>query len=1186
MQSFLCRLLIMVFTFNCIAPTPGAWAQSSARTSPAELQAKRNDGGNPAAGAEIDVSLHLRRTPQNELQTRLNEEVSKQLDDSLSQAMQAFQTAEGTQELADAIVQLHQVMGQKHAQDQKVKRQQEEQKREEERERNRYTAPRSSTYVAPRIDPNLLLKQKPYQNEVLARLAKDDLLVTDMIDYIDPFDPALFSLKNTVYASEILGNSIDAFLQQPDEATIAELNGLFPMAQLRVLYRLNQLSKNGPSSVDNIMAVGSLRITLWKLHTYFTRTNQKDPLLEVKKSAPAPSVLARNNWMKDGPVSFSVQNPPFAQQRAAFTLPEDVYNKINNQFISELNALKAKDPKEGDEEYQLLLALADYATVYSMLTSPNRVKDIVKLFDGKVKRSLRGTPLPTKFQQQYSPVLNAIFTAVFESTKYSPRQSGDWNGTVEMLKEFSDPEQYSIPTRIFALEAASLLFRPFNSETLKNQQKKQPFPTFFTVNAATPDEDSRRLFANRTADIYCPLTYTHYLAVEDYGLDSRQMQMLADKLAYIYDGFYDISSAQIHMPGQDPHQYNTKCTMVMKNQPNAKKVDDENGVKFVMFVGNAIFWIYGGEIFALVGTAYRTAKGAMVVLPKAVKAAAAANKGRRALSFSVQIQKGVRYANTMSKLNKTGVTVLAETTGTRMVTRPVSPASAPNGAKLLPGAVGGKAGKAAMETVEETFTKTKAIRSMRGLRNQNLTNLTFNQPLPGFTTQLGTVNPAAREMLKGGIRNYDQWRKVSRNLIGVDGQPFQLAKLTGADLRAVAREAQLMMATRQAAQNGAFDLWLPLSPKGAPINTAGQWHNVSKFGVPQDMALATSAEGVTGAISESVAMGAHRVGKGVYANLPANPMEFSTTLGLPNLQADWVPELTKHLMETKQFSVLGEYALKNTRFWSGFNQNLKFFGAWAGLDMVTYPFMQNWIMDAATEDQTAEMKKYGEAFDPKKLAEDQDAQKEQELEIIAAGGSVNHNAMSAYGDVSAARDNSSEGALIVFPILAARHSLSNRGIGKFAFVSDQDKAAFDVMASRLRMNRAQREQGKVLKMKWAEMEKQAQAQLRDMFKEQIEADRTMYAEYFLSVSGPAAKNRITALFNDYEAKIMAVLDSSDSPDAQYEKITKVQRDIEQALRKEIEDVNRMNELLMEQYRKTASEEEYVPFQNDESEEAY
>ena len=271
-------------------------------------------------------------------------------------------------------------------------------------------------------------------------------------------------------------------------------------------------------------------------------------------------------------------------------------------------------------------------------------------------------------------------------------------------------------------------------------------------------------------------------------------------------------------------------------------------------------------------------------------------------------------------------------------------------------------------------------------------------------------------------------------------------------------------------------------------------------------------------------------------------------------------------METKQFSVLGEYALKNTRFWSGFNQNLKFFGAWAGLDMATYPFMQKWIIDTAAADQTAEMEEHGDAFDPAKLAEDQAAQEEQEREIIAAGGTVNNAQLSTYNDVDSTHNTSSAGVFIVFPILAGRHSLGN-----LSFVSDQDKAAFDILARRIQLKRAMREQAKVRKIKEAE-------QLRTMFKEKFAADKTMYEEDFLAVGGPAAKARITALFNAYEAKVMAVLDASDSPDDQYEKIIQARQELEQALQKEYDEADRMQELLMEQQQQTISEEEYNPWE--------
>ena len=74
MQSFLCRLLVLVFTFNCIAPAPGVWAQS----------APRRTGIPPA------------RPSSEELQNRVNEQVEQQMEESLTAAVEAFEKAEGT----------------------------------------------------------------------------------------------------------------------------------------------------------------------------------------------------------------------------------------------------------------------------------------------------------------------------------------------------------------------------------------------------------------------------------------------------------------------------------------------------------------------------------------------------------------------------------------------------------------------------------------------------------------------------------------------------------------------------------------------------------------------------------------------------------------------------------------------------------------------------------------------------------------------------------------------------------------------------------------------------------------------------------------------------------------------------------------------------------------------------------
>ena len=1335
MQSFLCRLLVLVFTFNCIAPAPGVWAQS----------APRRTGIPPA------------RPSSEELQNRVNEQVEQQMEGSVAAAVEAFEKAEGTQDLANAIVRLHGVMDAKYAREQQIKRQQEEQQRLEEERKNRYVAPASSTYVAPRINPNLMAPKKLTQNEVLTRLAKDELLITDMIDYIDPFDPAQSSLLNTVYASEVLGNSIDAFLQQPDDATIAELNDIIPMAQLRVLYRLNKLLPQAVSSTEHIMAVGSMRITLWKLHTYFTETDQEDPLLQAAQLI-ADEANAERQYQKDlkryqresqkvkqynrrvrqqqtrvvdgiiiyipQPLPAKPKKPQFPKHSSLLTsLTPDVYGKINAQFLQELNTLKAANPEEGDREYQLLLSLADYATVYAMLTSPNRVKEIVKLFDGKINRHFVTGKVQRggDFKTQYSAVLNAIFTAVFEMTKYSPRTSVDWYSTVAMLKDFSDPEQYSIPTRIFALEAASLLFG-FNPDC---QQIPSGF-SYLNCNTVRTDRDDqlRALFAARTVDLYAPLNYTHYLAMEDYGLDSKQMQMLADKLAYIYNGFanddlqwdtsrprdkrsyvLDVSTLNpgkslvlngpTSVPRLDPlgrgHLFqlpNGKLKeisgfgrtsegrwveMNLQNGINAKKRDDEYGMQFVLFVGNAIFWVYGGEIFSLIGTAYRTTKGAMMVLPKAIKAASTAQKGHRTLAFTVNIQKGVRYANTVKTAARNGVTITAtrvEKVKIPAANQPAAPANAP---RLPPGAAGkpGPASVKVEQPVSRPVTTQRALqnRTWLGRSRPEVQEWTVTLHKPGFDLQTASLSGEGAARLKNGIQNYDDLRYLMRNARTADGQRFSF------DLRPwpsywenslksmfnpytaynqVQREQGLFRATSEAVgldatanglNSGMFNYWR-YTPQGwarvsqkefmewgkmlsqnavqgsavpdyytvlgvsrtatkAEIRKAYRelmvkWHPDHNPGnlafakqrsieiveayktlidetarkaytaklavqpaaqpVGLTVVLPKSSDGFSLAVTRQ--MGPIRVKEGF------SPLRDGQGLGFnaQNWSGDVSGQLTLHLAQTKQLDVLGDLLLQNTRFYRGFNQNLKFFGAWAGLDMATYPFMQKWIIDTAAADQNAEMKKHGDAFDPAKLAEDQAAQEEQEREIIAAGGTVNNAQMSTYNDVDSTHNTSSAGAFIRFPILAGRYAL-----GDLSFVSDQDRAAFDIFARHIQLKRAKREQAKVRKIKEAE-------QLCTMFKEKIAADKTMYEEDFLAVGGPAAKARITALFNAYEAKVMAVLDASDSPDDQYEKIIQARQEIEQALQKEYDEADRMQELLMEQQQQTISEEEYNPWE--------
>ena len=364
MQSFLCRVMALVFVLNCILPAPGAWAQP--RVSSDQIRQLVNQS--------------------------VTEQLEEQLESSVAAASEELQYAQTPAEIATAISKLHSAV--------EVRAAFNKQEEAKQKLRESLVAPRSSTYVAP---PKALSFHvaRPKENEVLEKLKKNELTIDEMLNYIDPFDPEKYDIQNIIYASEVLGNSVDSFLASPDYLFLEELNSLVLFAQLRVLYRLEKLSKKAPASIYDAMALGSLRITLWKLHNFYVQTGQKDPLLAPEigdplsnSSFPAPQFNRELPW---------IATNSWAQREIPFQLPPDIYEKINQQFLSELKALKAKNPEETSTEYQMLLSLADYATVYAILQNPSYVRKIVKVFDEGAKRSLiSGKVVPGKFLQQYN----------------------------------------------------------------------------------------------------------------------------------------------------------------------------------------------------------------------------------------------------------------------------------------------------------------------------------------------------------------------------------------------------------------------------------------------------------------------------------------------------------------------------------------------------------------------------------------------------------------------------------------------------------------------------------------------------------------------------------------------------------------------------------------------------------------
>ena len=1223
MQSFLCRVMALVFIFNCVVPAPSVWAQSSA------AQQKK-------------IS--------NIIEKGVRESLNSNVDASIEKALEEMFAAQTINEMKDAIIKLHNLMDKKYASEQKKQAR-------EQLQQKPLVHPASSTYVAKPLAP----APKAEKNEVLARLEKNDLPLDELVDYIDPFSPAELNLQNVTYASEILGNTIDAMLMQLDEFTMAQLNAFLPFAQLRTLYRLNKITPTALGSIQKIMAMGSLRIAMWKMHNYYVKTDQQDPLIRPQE-----------NRLTADSVSFNREHDQLKMQvqrleNDSFSLPSDIYQQLNAEFLQEIQALKSKNPQEGQAEYQFLLTLVDYAVTYALLVNPQQLVKIVKQFDkGPARSQLTGKTQPGKFLQPYSPVLNAIFVTTFENTKYLT-DTDVWPQVIEMLKDFSDPEKYSLPTRIFALEAASLLY---SSNSCQAPEGATPqYDVFVRCNTPSPEvEQYRTLFAQRTVDLYAPLTRTHYLAMEDYGLDSKQMKALADKLAYIYNGFandelkWDSRRAQTQgnglsttgadgkslilnakgsiprlLPANQGHMFQLPngqiwitsgfgrdsngnwVEMQLSNKLNAKKVNDEYGRQFTEFVGWSVFWIYGGEIFTWLGTAFRSAKGAIVALPKAFRAARTANKGRRGLAAAVEFQKSIRYANLAKNLSKNGVIMTAQRTVTK-----IKPGQEPE-TKVITQVL---SSKRKLQNKEAFWNPKRWV----GLKKPKIESFYFQQANPGFKATQGFLD-ATNSTLSNGINSWDDWRKLRAAFQSVKN-PAEHAYPKFYDYltrKEVFQEMHLTNAMTESARNGAFDVWLPIktqsfqpmqSGRTLPAGTdaapakAGEsfmteqeivtWWNASRFGKPGNpLAWDKGAEVyITPRTTQNV----------------LDPAELRNAVKIPFSKVasnEWQPELINHFFKTVDRQGISRYllpkyvpnanfysevahnwrfglpagkaVLSNSRFWKGWpvpgknglRGNLLFFTGLAAVDAGIYPFQKDWITSASTQEHAQEQQKYGDAFDPQKLKED-----EQAMAAYSKNKITGDAHMSTLENVRASQKEESTGASVLFPILWTRNALIPEGFwGHLPMVSDQDKELYKQAAARVQFNRSQRaqtqtiiEQNKQFQQQQAAFEQEItlafRTQIKQSWYDQIQNDAAYYDKILAAPENKEYRAQVKNIFQRYSNEVMAVFSTDEDPMLQDQKAVAVQQKYAQELDQKMLEIARMQELLYEQQQQQVEDEEY------------
>lgn len=1218
MQSFFCRVLAVVFALNCVLPTPSAWAQ-----------ARRPSGQKNTTGTtdRHNVGAAVSQAANKQLPTQINQ-TRKRFEDRSRTYYQRFQDLDKLHQLKKKEAD-NQAAEEKRAQEQAFAAYQRD-------VRSGAVMERDATYVAPAAP--VLPLQRP-TNDVLDLLAKDELTLQNMGDFIDPMGNTNDSfLMNTVYAAEALGNTVDYMLQavksgNADKAALEEFNNDLESVYLRMAYREGMLSSLPHESMIRTMAVGSLRIAMLKVHNYLLAMQKSDPLVTSQTLPGRGKPYTRTEYVEvmerkpglDGQFFIVTKRVPkkvtdYVKQSAS-VFPPTHFKETQNKYFKEMAAAAQKGIEPSDEKYQDVVALADYATKYTLLSDPASVGILVKSFDKGVK--------DTDFKADNAPVVNQIIAGIVDEVRQEARGSQKWNNAMQFFKNFSDPKVYSLSTRVIALEAASVL--------MGNQAGKEMSKGEFAF---------RKTFARRAADLYEPLQGSYY---KDYGLDSKQMQALSDKLADIYNQFateplkleeYTNNGSKpvagikgLISPGEkgliianDPNTsipaiapsnqgnmvqnpdgsirmiygyiYTSKGRWVeiaQHNGLNKAKVDKENTAAFFWFVGEAVLWVYGGTLIEAASQAFRFARGAMLALPKALNAAAKSNKGRALLTFRVELTKAGRLASYTSKAVNNNVTIAVRYIETGKAPATTLPSKVGEGlAPVVKTKTIAQPGKSSMRFLQNEYSRWNPRRWVGMTPNRQIVGVDFEQVLPGGVVNKGSINFTGRlASLQNGVKDYDMLRLMNHGVQGMqktEGMMYPWLKLSVPELRAAQAYSRMQGISFDAAKSGGLDGWVNIripvygsdkmpvlasQPGATGIAMESSWWNITKLGKPGNELFSTDvvvapAMGRTAALKTFDPLsipGAVKFPAQMLANGQWAEQVGQQYFRIANYNNKFLDSFMPRLVPTKAFTKeffsnprfawsMGKAWLKTSYFVQGLKSNLLFFGGLAGADYVIYPYMKFHITNEGQKEVQAEMAspKYGGAYDPDKLKQDEQNQEAALAQLKAEGQDYNPKQMDAYETVSGAEKESSEGMFMGSPIIFGREALGKLGVMDSMYVTTPLVKRLQYQAASVNFNRALGEGNKIKNQK----------ALDNIIKAQTEAiavqKRVTLDSYKPYVSADELK-QMGAWYDEYLASVVAALRSNESSDNKQKQQEKAAKLLNSRLLNKKEKVERRLELL-------------------------
>lgn len=389
-------------------------------------------------------------------------------------------------------------------------------------------------------------------------------------------------------------------------------------------------------------------------------------------------MLPTNNTQENDLPNGAI-NDPFSAFR------EGMPGNLGEEFYDELVALRKNKPEQDAKEFTLLQLVTQYAAQYAVLMgNDSLLDDILRLFEEKPN---------SDFNTHYSQVLAALFNGIYE-TLHGFNVANTYASTFMFLKDAAGPS-HARNTRVLALATLGRLTEPTNSTS--EPHLRAEFVTNENGNTSNKywlSYEDRFYLAKYTADLYEPLNNTSNYGMEDYGLNSDEMLSLSNELVGIYVQFLPMEAptvtlgrcGSIEKMDTDNRRIITAANleqtlagefrdancpvyytnggvfvfggrrgwveMTKLNHINSRKYNKEITNKGMEIFGEALMWVFGGELISGAFRGLRLLYGVAKAAPRAFRAgnfAYRTTKGTQAYRMAAGVKRAQASLKTGSK---------------------------------------------------------------------------------------------------------------------------------------------------------------------------------------------------------------------------------------------------------------------------------------------------------------------------------------------------------------------------------------------------------------------------------------------------------------------------------------------------------------------------------------------------------